>query len=204
MILVFFPAITQSQLLFIQHKNYISMVVFFCSFEVYFCFTKCIYCATFVSFQVIVPLGYSVERFERNEIECKITYRKKKWQIKHTTFRSHFMRWRHSIFESSMVWSYFRINAILYGAKAIQDEKYKSRDKFAISFSTDLFFSFRRYFSSIWLNWLQNVNNKKEDQRQNIFENERKMLQFLYSVWKRFRNAHDAISFNCSNHCWSF
>lgn len=50
------------------------------------------------------------------------------------------MRWRHSIFESSMVWSYFRINAILYGAKAIQDEKYKSRDKFAISFSTDLFF----------------------------------------------------------------
>lgn len=112
------------------------------------------------------------------------------------------MRWRHSIFESSMVWSYFRINAILYGAKAIQDEKYKSRDKFAISFSTGFFF--RRYFSSVWLNWLQNVNNKKEDQRQNIFENERKMLQFLYSVWKWFRNAHDAISFNCSNHCWSF
>lgn len=112
------------------------------------------------------------------------------------------MRWRHSIFESSMVWSYFRINAILYGAKAIQDEKYKSRDKFAFFFSTGFFF--RRYFSSVWLNWLQNVNNKKEDQRQNIFENERKMLQFLYSVWKWFRNAHDDISFNCSNHCWSF
>lgn len=29
-------------------------------------------------------------------------------------------------------------------------------------------------------------------------------FDFCIAFWKWFRNAHDAISFNCSNHCWSF
>lgn len=48
------------------------------------------------------------------------------------------------------------------------------------------FFSFRRYFSSVWLNWLQNVNNKKEDQRQNILKMNERCFNFCIAFGSDF------------------